>query len=146
MLVMRNIRIIGIALIAAAALSLSACGGSGSAETHEDGVYTGASSKDDDGAYGEVTIIVEDGAITDCTFVTWQKDGSFKDENYGKVNGEISNQDFYDKAQLAVLAMTQYADALVETQSPDAIDAVSGATIAHSQFLEAVADAFSGGK
>jgi major membrane immunogen (membrane-anchored lipoprotein) len=146
MVVIRNIRIVGIALLAVATLSLGACGGSGNVETHEDGVYTGVSSEDDDGAYGEVTIIVEGGAITDCTFVTWQKDGSFKDENYGKVNGEISNRDFYDKAQLAVAAMAQYADALVETQSPDAVDAVSGATIAHGQFLEAVADAFSGGK
>jgi major membrane immunogen (membrane-anchored lipoprotein) len=37
--------------------------------------------------------------------------------------------------------MGQYADDLVTTQSPEKVDAVSGATIAHGQFREAVADA-----
>ncbi|MDR1028267.1 MAG: FMN-binding protein [Clostridiales Family XIII bacterium] len=134
--------------IAAALLAIALpafAGGCGGADTDvtalEDGVYIGVSSEDDDGAYGEVTITVKDGTITDCGFVTWQKDGSVKDEEYGKVNGEISNRDFYDKAQLAVRAMQQYADALVETQSSQDVDAVTGATIAHGQFLEAVDDA-----
>jgi major membrane immunogen (membrane-anchored lipoprotein) len=139
-------KIVGVALLIAAALSLCGCGTSSDAASLEDGVYTGVSGEDDDGAYGEVSITVEDGAITACSFVTWQKDGSVKDEDYGKVNGEISNRDFYDKAQLAVRAMKQYADELVETQAPESVDAVSGATIAHGQFLEAVADAFSGDK
>jgi major membrane immunogen (membrane-anchored lipoprotein) len=137
----RNLKRISIALSLVAALSLCACGGADTKPPAEDGVYTGVSGEDDDGAYGEVTVTVEDGAITACTFVTWQKDGSVKDEEYGKVNGEISNQDFYDKAQLAVRAMQQYADTLVEVQSPEKVDAVTGATIAHGQFLEAVADA-----
>ncbi|MDR1571377.1 MAG: FMN-binding protein [Clostridiales Family XIII bacterium] len=131
------------ALAAALALAICGCGGSGSS-LPEDGVYTGVSSEDDKGAYGEATITIEGGRITDCAFVTWQKDGSIKDEEYGKVNGEISSQDFYDKAQLAVVAMGQYADALVEKQSPDDVDAITGATIAHGQFLEAVADALDG--
>jgi major membrane immunogen (membrane-anchored lipoprotein) len=139
-----NMKIVGVALLIAAALSLGGCGASSDASSLGDGVYTGVSGEDDDGAYGEVNITVEDGLITACDFVTWQKDGSVKDEDYGKVNGEISNRDFYDKAQLAVRAMKQYADELVETQSEESVDAVSGATIAHGQFLEAVADAFSG--
>jgi major membrane immunogen (membrane-anchored lipoprotein) len=139
-------KIVGIALLIAAVTVLGGCGSSSDAAALEDGVYTGVSSEDDDGAYGEVNITVEGGIITACDFVTWQKDGSVKDEEYGKVNGEISNRDFYDKAQLAVRAMRQYADELVETQSEESVDAVSGATIAHGQFLEAVADAFSGDK
>jgi major membrane immunogen (membrane-anchored lipoprotein) len=139
-----NMKIVGVALLIAGALSLGGCGASSDISSLEDGVYTGVSGEDDDGAYGEVSITVEDGVITACDFVTWQKDGSVKDEDYGKVNGEISNRDFYDKAQLAVRAMKQYADELVETQSEESVDAVSGATIAHGQFLEAVADAFSG--
>jgi major membrane immunogen (membrane-anchored lipoprotein) len=143
--VKRNARRAGIALSLVAALSLCGCGGGAEAKPlPADGVYTGVSGEDDRGAYGEVTITVEDGAITACTFVTWQKDGSVKDAEYGKVNGEISNQDFYDKAQLAVRAMQEYADALVEAQSPEKVDAVSGATVAHGQFLEAVADALDG--
>jgi major membrane immunogen (membrane-anchored lipoprotein) len=141
----KRTKAIGLALSLAAALALFGCGGAAT-KLPADGVYTGVSSEDDTGAYGEATITVEDGAITACSFVTWQKDGSVKDAEYGKVNGEISNQEYYDKAQLAVAAMQQYADALVELQSPDEVDAVTGATIAHGQFLEAVADALDGGE
>jgi major membrane immunogen (membrane-anchored lipoprotein) len=139
-------RIARIALLIALTLTLSlcGCGAAGAAIPEEDGVYTGVSSEDDDGARGEVSITVEDGAITACDFVTRQKDGSIKDEDYGKVNGEIASQEFYDKAQLAVRAMQQYADALVEQQSSAKVDAISGATIAHGQFLEAVSDALDG--
>jgi major membrane immunogen (membrane-anchored lipoprotein) len=103
-----------------------------------DGVYSGRSEADDTGAYGEVRITIAEGKIMDCVFVTWQKDGTRKDAEYGKVNGEISNQDFYDKAQLAVRAMESYAQEYVKRQDLKALDAVSGATIAYNQFLEAV--------
>ncbi|SHI03152.1 Major membrane immunogen, membrane-anchored lipoprotein [Sporobacter termitidis DSM 10068] len=116
---------------------LTGCGGSGNA-AYKDGTYTGKSSEDDKGAYGEATIIIEGNKITDCKYVTWQKDGTVKDENYGKVNGEISNQDYYDKAQRAVEAMQQYAQKLVEVQKAADVDAVSGATISYNQFKEAV--------
>ena len=107
----------------------------------KDGVYSGRSSIDDTGAYGEVSITIKSGKISGCEFVTWQKDGSIKDENYGKVNGEISNTAFYDKAQLAVRAMQEYAAQYVQTQDLKSIDAVSGATIAYNQFIEAVEEA-----
>jgi major membrane immunogen (membrane-anchored lipoprotein) len=108
---------------------------------YRDGVYSGKSGPDDTGAYGEVSVTVSSGKITECRFVTWQKDGSVKDENYGKVNGEISNADYYNKAQLAVCAMEQYARELVEKKELNKIDAVSGATIAYDQFTEAVIEA-----
>ncbi|MDR1256813.1 MAG: FMN-binding protein, partial [Spirochaetaceae bacterium] len=79
-----------------------------------------------------------DGKVADCLFVTRQKDGSVKGEDYGKVNGEISNQDYYNKAQLAVRAMDQYARAFRETGDLNNVDVVSGATIAFDQFNEAV--------
>jgi major membrane immunogen (membrane-anchored lipoprotein) len=78
---------------------LSGCGGSARDVTYKDGAYIGRSGEGNQDAYGEVTITIKDGAITICEFVTWQKDGTIKDENYGKVNGEISNQEYYDKAQ-----------------------------------------------
>jgi major membrane immunogen (membrane-anchored lipoprotein) len=106
-----------------------------------DGVYEGQSGEDDTGAYGKVVITVGDGKITGCDFVTWQKDGTIKDENYGKVNGEISNRDFYEKAQLAVRAMKRYAEQYAGTQDLKRVDAVSGATIAYNQFLEAAEEA-----
>jgi major membrane immunogen (membrane-anchored lipoprotein) len=113
---------------------------------YKDGVYSAVSSPDDTGAYGEVSLTVSEGKITWCRFVTWQKDGSVKDENYGKVNGEISNTDYYNKAQLAVGAMEQYAHELVEKQEINKIDAVSGATIAYDQFTEAVIEALGAAK
>ena len=108
---------------------------------YRDGVYSGRSGADDTGAWGEVTITIAGARITDCRFITRQKDGTVKDENYGKVNGEISNQDYYNKAQLAVRAMDRYARDLTEKQRLKAIDAVSGATIAYNQFAEAVENA-----
>jgi major membrane immunogen (membrane-anchored lipoprotein) len=108
---------------------------------YKDGTYTGRSGPDDQDAFGEVTLTIAGGKIADCRFVTRQKDGSIKDENYGKINGEISNQSYYDKAQLAVAAMEKYAQDLRRTGKPEAVEAVSGATIAYDQFREAVEEA-----
>ena len=116
---------------------LAGCGG----RSYRDGIYSGRSGTDDTGAWGEVTITIAGARITDCRFITRQKDGTVKDENYGKVNGEISNQDFYNKAQLAVRAMDRYAGDLTEKQRLKDIDIVSGATIAYNQFVEAVENA-----
>jgi major membrane immunogen (membrane-anchored lipoprotein) len=121
-----------------ALLPLTGCRSGDDNAAYKDGTYTGISGEDDEGAYGEATIRIENGGITACEFVTWQKDGSVKDESYGKINGEISNQDYYDKAQLAVEAMKRYAAALMETRRLKDVDAVSGATIAFNQFSEAV--------
>jgi major membrane immunogen (membrane-anchored lipoprotein) len=125
-------------ITAAAALILAGCGGNAA---YKDGVYTGASGKDDKGAWGEVTITVTNGKVADCAFVTRQKDGTIKGENYGKVGGQISNQDYYNKAQLAVRAMDAYAREYAESKSLDEVHVVSGATIAYNQFIEAVENA-----
>jgi major membrane immunogen (membrane-anchored lipoprotein) len=122
-------------------LLLSGCKNSSRDVAYKDGTYIGKSSEDDRGAYGEATITIKGNQITDCKYVTWQKDGAVKGENYGKVNGAISNQDYYDKAQLAVKAMKQYAEKLVEVQNLEDVDAISGATIAYNQFNEAVSSA-----
>ncbi|GHT85339.1 lipoprotein [Spirochaetia bacterium] len=121
----------------AAALLAAAC----SNGALRDGVYEGQSGEDDLGAYGKVLITVKDGKINGCDFVTRQKDGTIKGANYGKVNGEIANRDFYEKAQLAVRAMKRYAEQYAETQDLKAVDVVSGATIAYNQFLEAAEEA-----
>jgi major membrane immunogen (membrane-anchored lipoprotein) len=108
---------------------------------YKDGVYTGRSGEDDRGAWGEVTITIAAGKVRDCKFVTWQKDGTVKDEDYGKINGELSNQVYYDKAQLAVEAMKKYAAGYLAAGSLKDVEAVSGATIAYDQFLEAAENA-----
>jgi major membrane immunogen (membrane-anchored lipoprotein) len=120
-------------VVMSAALAVS-CGKT----QYRDGVYTGTSGADDTGAWGEAAVTIQDGKITACTFVTYQKDGVVKGEDYGKVNGEISNRAYYDKAQLAVRAMQTYAEDLPRKQKPEAVDSVTGATIAYNQFTEAV--------
>jgi major membrane immunogen (membrane-anchored lipoprotein) len=105
---------------------------------YHDGTYSGTSGADDTGAWGEVTVTIKEGRITGCAFTTYQKDGTIKGDDYGKVNGEISNRAYYDKAQLAVRAMQTYAEELSVKQKLKAVDAISGATIAYTQFNEAV--------
>jgi major membrane immunogen (membrane-anchored lipoprotein) len=105
---------------------------------YKDGTYTAKSSPDERGAIGEITLVIEKGKITKADYKGIMKDGKLKDQDYGKTNGKIENQDFYKKAQNAVKAMASYPVKLVETQSVDSIDAVSGATVSYQQFSETV--------
>jgi major membrane immunogen (membrane-anchored lipoprotein) len=113
---------------------------------YQNGVYTGISSKDDRGAYGEIEITFENDKITNCSFVTYQKDGKIKGEDYGKVNGEITNRDYYEKAQLAVAAMKEYALQFQRAQNLEGVDAIAGATVAYDQFVEAAKEAMLKGR
>ena len=120
--------------------------GCGSTKTYADGTYTGKSEvyEDNDGqgdGYGVVTLTIKDGKITECEFNTYEPDGTLKDEDYGKQNGEVANQDYYNKAQKALAGSKQYAKLLVESGDYHSIDAISGATISYNQFLDAVEDA-----
>ena len=142
-------RLIAVLLaVAVVAFSFAGCGG---AKSYADGTYTGKSSvyAENDGegdGYGEVTITIKDGKITECEFNTYETNGDLKDEDYGKQNGEIANQDYYNKAQKALAGSKEYAKLLVETGDYHAIDAIIGATISYNQFMEAVDDALSQAK
>lgn len=125
-------------IILMALFLLSACGDNNQTISYKDGTYIGKSREDDTGAYGEVTIVIIQGQINSCKFVTWQADGSIKDKEYGKVNGEISNKDYYNKSQLAVDAMGKYAKQFEQAKKIKGVDAIAGATIAYDQFVEAV--------
>jgi major membrane immunogen (membrane-anchored lipoprotein) len=120
-------------VICALCLALTGCGKT----ALTDGVYEGTSGPDETGAWGVVSVTVREGKIAACGFITWQKDGTVKGEDYGKINGEISNPGFYEKAQLAVRAMERYAKQFAETGKLEKVEAVSGATISHDQFMEA---------
>ena len=132
-------------LLGVAALLLAGCGGG---RTYADGTYTAQSAvyeglADDEGdeggdGYGVVTITIRDNAITDCAFTTYMTDGTVKDEDYGKKNGEIANQDYYNKAQRAVKASQNYAEQLAAKGDLKEVDAISGATISYNEFQEAV--------
>ena len=100
---MKRKMMIRICAAAGAALLLAGCGGG----TLKDGTYTAQSSmyesledEEDEGGegYGIVSITVKDNTITACEFTTYMPDGTVKDEEYGKKNGEIANQDYYNKA------------------------------------------------
>lgn len=126
------------ALVAGGALV--ACGGGSAPASLNDGTYTAQSSVyegDDEGGsgYGVLTMTVTGGKIADAEFLTYEPDGTLKDEDYGKTAN--NNQDFYNKAQKAVAACKQYAADLVEKGNPDEVDAISGATISYNEFLEA---------
>lgn len=115
-------------------------------KTYKDGTYTGQSAVfegDEEGngdGYGVVTLTIKDNKITACEFKTYEPDGTLKDENYGKVNGEVMNQDFYNKAQKAVQGSAQYASLFLESGSlnPTDVDAITGATYSYDQFTDAV--------
>lgn len=125
---------------AAAALLLTGLTGCGETKLN-DGTYEALSSRDEDGAYAKVTLTIQNGEIADCDYVTFQKSGEIKDENYGKEAALLGNSGFYEKAQRAVAAMKIYRQQLLERKSLDQVDHISGATIAYEQFNEAVSRA-----
>ena len=130
--------------VLALAVCLTACG----EKTYADGSYQGRSADyvNEDGdtsgnGYGIVNLTVSGGQITACEYKTYELDGTLKDEDYGKENGEIKNKDFYNKAQKARAACDNYAQQLVAKQQVKDVDAVSGATVNYREFQEAVEDA-----
>ena len=134
-----------IALAVFCTVSFAGCG----EKNYADGTYTARSQEyindeDDSTAgngYGEVTLTIKDNTITDCTFNTFELDGTLKGEEYGKEGGEIKNKDFYNKAQKALAACDKYAEQLVSKGNIDEVDAISGATVNYNEFVEAVDEA-----
>ncbi|MBR1482184.1 MAG: FMN-binding protein [Ruminococcus sp.] len=126
--------------------ALCGCGGSAN-RSYKDGTYTGKSavySGDEEGngnGYGEVTITVQDNKITACEFKTYEENGTLKDDAYGKIDGEIKNQDYYNKAQKAIKGSEEYAKAIIGKSDPGEVDSISGATYSYNQFTDAVLDA-----
>ena len=125
---------------------LAGCGGG--SKSYKDGTYEGKSSvyesedgSDDGNGYGVVNLTIKDGSITECTYKTYEVDGTFKDEEYGKEDGRTANKDYYNKAQKANAARDEYASMLVQNGQLDGIDAISGATINYDEFVEAVNNA-----
>ena len=93
---------------------------------YKDGVYKAVSGiKDDWGGNAEVTITVKDGKIIDCEFLSYEKDGTLKGEDYGKTDGVIKNAE-------------KYGPKLVETQRLDKVDAIAGATVSYELFENVV--------
>jgi major membrane immunogen (membrane-anchored lipoprotein) len=141
---MRKIPAILTAALLVAGL-LAGCGsaaketaGGNQKKEYKDGTYTAKSGLDTRGGWGELKLVIEKGKIVMADYKGIQITGKPKDEEYGKTNGRIENQDFYVKAQNAVKASAAYGPNLVETQAVDKVDAITGATVSHEQFVEAV--------
>lgn len=141
-------KVAALLLLAALCSTALACNNKGAASTpkgYADGVYTGRSSdfpEDESGngaGYGEVTIELRDNRIVSCTFQMFELDGTLKDETYGS---DLSKETRL-KAQKAVQSADKYAQMLVDKGSIEGVDAISGATISHKEFQEAVAQALS---
>ena len=137
-----------LAFICAALILTAVCAGCGSASrTYKDGTYTGKSgvySGDEEGngnGYGEVTITIKNNVITACEFKTYEENGTLKDDDYGKIDGEIKNRDYYNKAQKAIKGSEAYANAIIGKINPEEVDSISGATFSYDQFTDAVFDA-----
>ncbi|MFC2616224.1 MAG: FMN-binding protein [Treponema sp.] len=106
---------------------------------YKDGVYKAVSGiKDDWGGNAEVTITIKDGKITDCEFLSYEKDGTLKGEDYGKTDGVIKNAGLYKIAQNAIKNAEKYGPKLVETQRLDKVDAIAGATVSYELFENVV--------
>ena len=104
----------------------------------QDGTWSAQSNADDQGSVGTITITVEGGSITSTSYTTAMSDGSDKGGDYGKdSSGRVFNQDYYDKAQAAVASFEEYSAKLTETGDPAKVDVISGATVAHQQFVQA---------
>ena len=122
-----------LAFICAALMIAAVCAGCGSVScTYKDGTYTG---------YGEVTITIKNNEITSCEFKTYEENGTLKDDDYGKIDGEIKNRDYYNKAQKAIKGSEAYANAIIGKINPEEVDSISGATFSYDQFTDAVFDA-----
>jgi major membrane immunogen (membrane-anchored lipoprotein) len=101
---------------------------------YKDGTYTAQSDADSRGNYGKVTIIIKNGRMISVIYGGYLKDGTLKDENYGKG----SSADSYNKAQNALKGAKTYGPKLQEIQILEKVDAVSGATNSYGDFKSAV--------
>ncbi|MCI7513276.1 MAG: FMN-binding protein [Schaalia hyovaginalis] len=138
---------LGIGAVGLGAMMLAACSPSYTIDMSvpmRDGQWSARSNPDDQGAVGVITISVEGGDITKTVYETKRADGSDKDAEYGKdSSGQVFNEDYYARAQKAVESFARYSQQLTDEDDPAKVDVISGATVAHSQFMQAAIRAIS---
>ena len=100
----------------------------------KDGTYTAESSRDEKLGKSILTLTIKDKKIIDAQFTGYDLFGNEKGEDYGSLTGKDSAD--YKKAQVAVKAIKNYPQQLIETQDLYKVDAISGAIISYSQFVE----------
>jgi major membrane immunogen (membrane-anchored lipoprotein) len=93
----------------------------------QDGTYVGRSSPDQRGYFGEIELVIKDGKITEAQYEEMDQQGNRKGEDYPYPLGPQSHDEFEKR--------------LVDSQTPDEVDNISGATQTHDRFVEAARDA-----
>lgn len=121
-------------LLAASGLLLTGC----EPPNYQDGTYEAQSSPDEDGNYGRVKLTLKANRFVEVDYRSYNKDGTEKDENYGRDRESSLNKGYYQKAQFAIKQVPVYAKMLLNVQDIDDVDTISGATIIHDQFEECV--------
>ena len=116
---------------------------------YKDGTYTAQSAavagKEDEAGvgdgYGKARITILDSKIIACSFTLYTNDNIEKNADFGKENGEIKDQEYYNKAQREVQAAKNYADQLAAKGSLKDVSVISGAQAAYDAFKGAVEEA-----
>lgn len=129
-----------------AAVLMTACGGkkekeTATAQSYRDGVYTAEAEPEEVGGAISLTITVSEGKITEVQMKNTDRNGKEKDEDYGKTDGKITNPGLYKIAQQSVEATAKFPQLLIEAQTPDGVDAISGATLSYRACIKAANEA-----
>lgn len=114
------------------------------AEGYKDGVYSGEAEVKEVGGTIKLDLVVSGGKITSVDMKNLDREGKEKGQDYGK--SEPLNQGLYSIAQNSILGTNEYPSRLIESQDPDQIDAVSGATLSHDAFVQAAKAALDSAK
>ncbi|HBN97085.1 MAG TPA: hypothetical protein DDZ66_12365 [Firmicutes bacterium] len=92
-----------------------------------DGTYTARTDTDDYGYYGEMEIVIRDARIAEVNYDEKDQEGTPKGEDYPYPLGPESED--------------RYEEQLLETQDPEQVDKITGATQTWERFKETAMDA-----
>lgn len=125
-----------LSVVLATGILLSACGGKAiDLNTAEDGLYSASYQDDGDNpSRVEVKFTIDKGKVIQCEATEFDAKGRAKDEHYG----EQAGPDNFAKAQRALEGIRQYPQLLTQVEKLEDLDAVSGATVSHKRFVEAI--------
>ena len=93
----------------------------------KDGTYTARTDTDDHGYYGEIEIVIRDARIAEVEFAEKDQEGNPKGEDYPYPLGPESAERFEEQ--------------LIETQDPDEVDNITGATQTWERFKQVAKEA-----
>jgi major membrane immunogen (membrane-anchored lipoprotein) len=92
-----------------------------------DGTYTARTEFDDYGYYGEIELVIADGKISEVRYDEKDREGNPKGEDYPYPLGPESED--------------KYEEQLLETQDPEKVEVITGATQTWERFKETAREA-----